>query len=132
MGNIFRDYHLDFKMRYPETNQFTINIDSIQDSELRDALKAAVRWTIIQRKSNLQRSSPGPGLHDIYTINRIFSPSFQISYRTGGGVSIELNEASLKKLMHDDKEKLREFILPGDVQANEEHKNNSGDLFSNT
>ena len=131
IGNIFRGYHLDFKMRYPETNQFAINLDSIQDKELQSAMKAAVRWTIIQRKPKIQRSGPSENLQDIYTINRIFSPSFQISYRTRGGKSVSLKEASLKKLMTDDKVNIGDYLIVNEEQTKEELKNNTLDLFSN-
>lgn len=99
IGNIFRAYHLDFGMRYPETNQFAINIDAIENKELRNAMKSAIKWSIVQKKPRMQRSSPNENLQDIYTLNRIFSPSFQISYRTRGGKSIRLHEKQLSDLM---------------------------------
>lgn len=131
IGNIFREYHLDFQMKYPETNQFAINIDSIQDPKLKDALKAAIRWTIIQRKPNMQRSAPGESLTDIYTINRIFSPSFQISYRTRGGKSVLLNESSLKKLMSEERTSLGNYSVIDDVHPKTKDKNNNIELFPN-
>ncbi|MGN6604911.1 MAG: ORC-CDC6 family AAA ATPase [Ginsengibacter sp.] len=130
IGNIFRGFHLDFQMRYPETNQFAINVDSIQDEKLQEAMRAAVRWTVIQRKPKMQRSGPSESLQDIYTINRIFCPSFQISYRTRGGKSISLNEISLKKLMLEDKVNLSDYLNVEGTENNEP-KNNSYDLFSN-
>lgn len=131
IGNIFRGFHLDFQMRYPETNQFAINVDSIQDGNLQKAMKASVRWTIIQRKPKMQRTGPSESLQDIYTINRIFSPSFQISYRTRGGKSISLTETSLKKLMTEDKVNLSDYLIVDEIQTKENPKNNSYDLFSN-
>jgi hypothetical protein len=128
MGNIFRGFHLDYRMRYPETNQFAINVDSLQNHDLKNAFKAAIRWTIIQRKPKMQRSGPSESLHDIYTINRIFSPSFQITYRTRGGYSITLNEISLRKFVYDDKINLGEYLNLNDIQSKE---NDSYDLFSN-
>jgi hypothetical protein len=129
IGNIFRGFHLDFQMRYPETNQFAINVESIQDTQLRDALKAAVRWTIIQRKPKMQRSGPSETLKDIYTINRIFSPNFQITYRTRGGKSILLDETSLKKLMVDDKPNLSDFLIEDEEKHNAKDKYIQSDLF---
>lgn len=104
IGNIFRVFHTDEKLRYPETNQFSINIDSIHDEEIKKSLRSAIRWTIIQRKPNLQRTGPGEGLGDIYTINRIFSPGFQISCRTRGGKSIQISEEEMKHLMVEKEE----------------------------
>lgn len=128
VGNIFRGFHLDFQMRYPETNQFAINIDAIQDSTLRNALKAAVRWTIIQRKPKMQRSGPGENLHDLYTINRIFSPSFQITYRTRGGKSISLDDGKLRKLMYEDKVSINDYL---NIHNKKRNKNCSQDSFPN-
>jgi hypothetical protein len=127
LGNIFREYHLDFKMKYPETNQFAINIDSIQNEELKRALKAAVRWSVILRKPRMQRTGASEMLQDIYTINRIFSPNFQISYRTRGGKSLLINDESLKKLMSDEKFKISDYIPSDDSNSNKKDK--TPDLF---
>ncbi|MFY9620286.1 MAG: hypothetical protein WAQ99_10805 [Pyrinomonadaceae bacterium] len=102
IGNVFRDYHLDPKLRYPETNQFAMDLDSIQDRKLGAAMKAAIKWSVIQRKPNLQSKNPGEHLEDLYTINRIFAPSFQISYRTRGGKSISLTEQMIADLMESE------------------------------
>jgi hypothetical protein len=110
IGNIFREYHKDFRIKYPETNQFAINIDSIKDKELQRAMKAAVNWSIIQRKPKMQLTAPNENVQDIYTLNRIFSPAFQISYRTRGGKSIILSTEKLKKLMSEEKVKTSEYI----------------------
>lgn len=131
IGNIFRGYHLDFQMRYPETNQFAINVESVQDPQLRDALKAAVRWTIIQRKPKMQRTGPSESLKDIYIINRILSPNFQISYRTRGGKSVVLNQGTLKKLMFEDKINIADYLIVDDKESESNNKNISPDLFSN-
>lgn len=128
-GNIFRGYHLDFQMRYPETNQFALNVETIQNSDMRNAVKAAIRWSIIQRKPRMQRSGPSETLQDTYTINRIFSPNFQISYRTRGGKSILVNEATLAKLMSEGKSNISDFLMIDDNQNKEE--NDQPNLFSN-
>lgn len=132
MGNIFRAYHLDFQMRYPETNQFAINVDGIKDYEMRNVLKAAIKWTIIQKKPKMQISGPSEkNLQDTYTINRIFSPTFQISYRTRGGKSVLLDEPLLKELMYDNKVNISKHLKDDDFQQNERTNNNKQDLFSN-
>lgn len=102
IGNIFRDYHIDYKVRYPETNQFSNNIDAIENDKTRKALQAAIRWSVIQRKPAMQRTGPSESRKDLFTLNRIFSPAFQISYRTRGGKSIILDEEKLIKLMTED------------------------------
>lgn len=129
IGNIFRGFHLDFQMRYPETNQFAINIDSIDNMDIKDSMKAAIRWSIIQKKPKMQRSGPSESLKDIYTINRIFSPSFQISYRTRGGKSVLLNESILKNLTSDFKINLNDFIPVDDLKLKDE--TDKPNLFSN-
>lgn len=130
IGNIFRQYHLDFKMRYPEVNQFAINIDSIRDEELQKALRSAIKWTIIQRKPKMQRTGPSESLQDIYTINRVFSPTFQISYRTRGGKSIILDDTSLNELMYNEKVNFSKYLRDDDVEAKGKNKINPPDLFS--
>jgi hypothetical protein len=114
-------------MRYPEVNQFAINIDSIRDENLQAALRSAIKWTIIQRKPKMQRTGPSESLQDIYTINRIFSPTFQISYRTRGGKSIILDETSLRELMYNEKVNFSKFLKDDNSKSN---KNNPPDLFS--
>jgi hypothetical protein len=64
--------------------------------------KAAVRWSVIQKKPGLQQSAPGQQLTEIYTLNRIFSPIFEISYRTRGGYSVEYTFEELESLMTKD------------------------------
>jgi hypothetical protein len=131
IGNIFREYHKDFRIKYPETNQFAINIDSIQDKELQNALKSAIRWSIIQRKPKMQLTAPSENLQDIYTLNRIFSPNFQISYRTRGGKSVVINTETLKKLMSDEKIKINEFVPSDESKAKQSKKDTTPNLFSN-
>ncbi len=99
IGNIFREYHRDFGMTYPETNQFAINIDSIENSELQNTMRSAIKWSVIQKKPKLQRSAPSESLQELYTLNRVFSPIFQISYRTRGGKSVSLDENQVAELV---------------------------------
>lgn len=125
IGNIFRAFHKDYKLRYPETNQFSMHINSITDKELELALKTAIKWSSIQKKPSLQRSAPSETYKDLYTINRIFSPSFKISYRTRGGKSVLLNEAKLNELFTSDKINLGHYL------PEEEIKIEDPNLFDN-
>jgi hypothetical protein len=102
IGIIFREYHTDVGLRYPETNQFAINIDAIEDVQLKNVMKAAIKWSVIQKKPKMQRTAPSETLQDTYTINRIFAPTFRLSYRTRGGKSVLLNEDDLVYLMGND------------------------------
>jgi hypothetical protein len=97
LGNVFREYHKDKYLRYPETNQFCV-----PSAESTEVFKAALRWSIIQKKPGLQQSSPGQQLTEIYTLNRIFSPIFEISYRTRGGYSVEYTFNELESLTSKD------------------------------
>ncbi|MBA7537796.1 hypothetical protein ES705_30066 [subsurface metagenome] len=98
LGNLFRDYHKDRTIKYPETNQFAVDKGSIEEI-YRNAFNAALKWSVIQKKSALQQPAPGKHIKDIYTINRIYAPIFEISYRTRGGYSVELIPSDVKEFM---------------------------------
>jgi len=94
LGNIFKAYHFDTFLRYPETNQFICDISSIDDMELLKSFKAAIEWSIIQEKA---------GNQNIFILNHIFSPIFDISYRMRGGLHGEnYNTSDIKALMTQD------------------------------
>jgi len=116
LGNIFRDFHKDDKIKYPETNQFAFDFGSLEEigtlnqNKYKNAFRDAIKWSAIQRKTALQQASPGKHLKDIYTVNRIFSPSFQISYRTRGGYSIPLTAEDVIHLMSDQEAKTSKYL----------------------
>lgn len=114
LGNVFREYHRDIRMRYPETNQIAFNIDSIRDERVQMAMRSAIKWSIILGKPKMQLSAPSESIQEIYALNRIFSPIFQFSYRTRGGKSVSLNEAQLLELVSKKlgKEKLAKYLPP--------------------
>jgi hypothetical protein len=128
MGNIFRKYHLDIRMRYPETNQFAVNIDALNDKELQKVMKAAIKWSVIQSKPRMQGTGPGEDLQNLYTLCRIFSPTFQISYRTRGGKSVELTEPDLSELVSNENADLTKHY-PKEV-ADKDSKKDNLPLFS--
>ncbi|MEX2410632.1 MAG: hypothetical protein WD607_04550 [Candidatus Paceibacterota bacterium] len=105
LGNLFRDYHRDNGIKYPETNQFAVDKGTL-DEKYKAAFNSALKWSVIQKKPALQQSAPGKHVKDIYTINRIFSPRFEISYRTRGGYSVELNKENVKYSMTETDVKL--------------------------
>lgn len=100
LGNIFREIHLDKQCKYPETNQFAIISPLDKKSEIGKNFNTALMWTLIQRKSKLQQTSIGKPKGEVYTLNRIYSPIFQISYRTRGGYIEEYDEAYFEKLLN--------------------------------
>jgi len=94
LGYVFRTYHIDPFLRYPETNQFVCDISSIDDMGLQKSFKAAIEWSIIQEKA---------GNQSIFILNHVFSPTFDISYRMRGGRHGEhYNTLDIKALMTQD------------------------------
>jgi hypothetical protein len=100
LGNIFRVIHQDKYCKYPETNQFSFK-STIEDIELNKVLNAAQRWTVVQKKKELQQRSIGKTKGEIFTLNRVYSPAFQISYRTRGGYCEEYDQDDFKKLLYE-------------------------------
>lgn len=98
LGNIFSAYHKDSKVRYPETNQFYLEIGSLEPEEEK-ALVAAQKWSLIQRKPKLQKAAPGKGKSDLFTLNRVFSPLFEITYRTRGGINEDFSSAEFRTML---------------------------------
>ncbi|HEU0144822.1 MAG TPA: hypothetical protein VFQ47_08550, partial [Nitrososphaera sp.] len=95
-----------------------------------NSMKAAVKWSVIQRKRKLQRKEPGdPNLRDIYIINRIFAPSFHLSYRTRGGESVQLNEENLSELMYKDEVSPTKYLPKKTTSKKESSKNSTASLF---
>lgn len=110
LGNTFRDFHKDDKIKYPETNQFAFDFGSLEDPKYKNSFRDAIKWSAIQRKTALQQATPGKHLKDIYTLNRVFSPSFQISYRTRGGYSIPLSAEDVIYLMSTQDAKTSKYL----------------------
>lgn len=97
IGNIFADYHKDRKIRYPETNQFYFDEMSLYDCD-KEIIKTALSWSMIIKKEKAQRITAGDSKKgDLYHINKVFYPIFDISYRTRGGVNPKFS----RQQMHD-------------------------------
>jgi len=109
LGKIFQFYHLDPKIKYPETNQFSVDYLLIRGEIYKEAFRHAIRWSAIQRKKSKQRPSPSKNKADMYTINRIFSPVFEITYRTRGGYSYEMSPDEVIKYMTEEIEPSKEI-----------------------
>jgi hypothetical protein len=105
--NIFEGYQKDLRLRYPETNQFTVDSSIYEDPKLEGMFNTAIRWSVIQQKTHLQKQTPGALKTDIFTLNRVFSPICDLSYRTRGGYSEKLDALYLRELMTQDKPKSR-------------------------
>lgn len=98
LGNIFRAYHKDIDIKYPETNQFYTD-QTMLDDKIKEAFEAAQRWSLIQKKPNPQQKSIGEQQGDIFTLNRVFAPIFGTSYRTRGGYSVGFTKDEIELLM---------------------------------
>lgn len=93
---LFRYYHSDVGLKYPETNQFTL--DDELDEEGKKIINIARMHAFIIRKSNLQQRSIGQPKTYIYTINRIYFPLYDISCVTRGGYNPKLSQKAMKVL----------------------------------
>lgn len=99
LGNIFSEYHKDNLVRYPETNQFAYNPDELPEN-IRSILDTAISWALIKRSKGTQRLSAGIAKEgNLYRINRIFAPLFNISFRTRGGVNVVLFADDIKEMV---------------------------------
>jgi hypothetical protein len=120
IGNIFRAYHTDVRLKYSETNQFSVDVGTFHDQALKETFNAAVEWSLVQKKPRLQSTSPNSPRRVIYTLNRIFSPAFEITYRTRGQYSEEYSEEEVRRLMMDDKVSPKVSVVnaeePGNLQ----------------
>jgi hypothetical protein len=115
IGNIFRAYHTDVRLKYCETNQFSVDVGTIHDPTLKNAFSAAVEWSLVQKKPRLQSTSPNSPRRVIFTLNRIFSPAFEITYRTRGQFSEEYSEEELRKLMLEEGAKPKVSLVAVDA-----------------
>jgi hypothetical protein len=89
LGRRFVEYHNDPWLRYPETNTFSVGSLENRHQEI---LSVALMWSVVQKKLRSQASGPGRPLADIYNLNRLLSPFFNISYRTRGGVLEKIDD----------------------------------------
>lgn len=98
LGNMFAEFHKDRRARYPETNQFVL--DKLELEEMNSTtLNMALRWSMIVKKPTPQRLSVDINKRgDIFYIDRIFSPLFNISYRTRGGFNVSIEKEEFSKM----------------------------------
>lgn len=102
LGNSFSTYHKDKKIRYPETNQFVFDELSL-DGEDRKILKTAESWAIILKRSKNQRiCASNEERTDLYYMNKMFYPIFNISYRTRGGFNLNLSREDIHGMLRQD------------------------------
>lgn len=99
IGTKFSSYHTDKRIKYPETNQFSFDSSLILKNSCEDRIfSSAIMWSVFQKKKGLQQASIGEKAEEIYILNRIYAPIFQISLRTRGGYNYKLSIDRLNKL----------------------------------
>lgn len=119
LGNIFRQYHTDILARYPETNQFTVNLKSTDNPDTIGSFKAALEWSVIQKKVGiLQSSNPGEPKTEIYVLNKVLAPLFEISYRTRGGINEDYSSDDWLRLIKEESVLSKKFI-PKQISIND-------------
>ncbi len=103
IGDKFSEYHVDKRISYPETNQFSLDSQKLIEGSLEDKVfKAALMWSVVQRKKGLQQVSIAKEKGEVYILNRIFAPIFNISVRTRGGFNEELDVESFKCMIENE------------------------------
>lgn len=99
IGNVFSEYHKDKLVRYPETTQFSFPPENLSESS-KEIINIAESWALINRRKETQRLSAGVGQEGyLYSINRVFSPIFNISYRIRGGVNVVFSAEDIDKMI---------------------------------
>lgn len=118
MGGVFNYYHRDAAMQYPETNQFAFENEA--EIEYRDLLcnikKYMIKWGVIEKKPRKQSISIGKRKGDIYILNRLITPIFQISYRTRGGYNFIVETKIFERMLFNNVE-AKEIIQFGKKKA---------------
>ena len=98
VGNSFIVDHVDRRIKYVETNQLSFNSSMLEKGSVeKSVFDAAVMWSVIQKKKDLQQAGIGKEDEEIYVLNRVFAPVFNISSRTRGGKNLELNVERFKR-----------------------------------
>lgn len=99
IGNVFSEYHKDKLVRYPETTQFSFSPEDLS-SENKDIMDIAESWALIKCRKDTQRLSAGVGQEGhLYSINRVFAPIFNLSYRIRGGVNVVFSSDEIDKMI---------------------------------
>ena len=103
IGYEFEIMHKDIQSKYPETTQFAFENEAEIDADKRiKAIKdCMIKWGVIQKKSRRQRISIGMKKGNLYNLNKIFMPIFNMSYRTRGGFNYVLKKSMFESLLGD-------------------------------
>ena len=94
MCSLFSYFHKgDLCTSYPETNQFYIK-GSFADSGLnKEIWKSLIKWGVVIKKTSYQRASVSVNSKaQLYYINKLYYPIFNISCRIRGGYNLALTD----------------------------------------
>lgn len=101
IGDVFRYYHHDPAIQYPETNQFAFENEAEIDGRflLKRDLSYMIKWGVIEKKHNTQGISIGRRKGNLYRLNRMLVPIFGISYRTRGGYNFVIKTDVFEQML---------------------------------
>lgn len=101
IGNVFERMHKDIRSKYPETTQFAFENEAEIDADKRtkSIKECMIKWGVIQKKLRRQRISIGMKKGTIYTLNKVFMPIFNMSYRTRGGYNYIITKSEFELLL---------------------------------
>ena len=94
MCNVFSVYHKgDLCTTYPETNQFFVSGTFQNNGVNREIWRSLIKWGVVIKKTSIQRSSiSNNGKGQLYYINKLYYPLYNISCRIRGGYNFELSD----------------------------------------
>jgi hypothetical protein len=108
VGALFRSLHyMDERISEPEPTYFNTEYDVVS-REAREVLDVALMWSTLQQKEPMQPRDPLEILPDVYSLNKILSPRYRISYRTRGRT--EINSKDLEILILGNEEDKKNII----------------------
>lgn len=101
LGEVFRYYHKDIGIQFPETNQFAFENEAEITSRglLKQDLSYMVKWGVVEEKGQKQMISIGRRRGHIYALNKMFAPIFGISYRTRGGYNFVIKTDVFEQML---------------------------------
>lgn len=94
MCSLFSIYHKgDLCTKYPETNQFFVRGTFQNNGINREIWRSLIKWGIVIKKTSIQRASiSNNGKGELYYINKLYYPLYNISCRIRGGFNFELSD----------------------------------------
>ncbi len=106
LGEVFRYYHKDIGIQFPETNQFAFENEAEISSRglLSRDLSYMIKWGVIEEKGQKQMISIGRRRGRIYALNKMFAPIFGISYRTRGGFNFVIRTELFEQMLSNSME----------------------------